>query len=107
MAAAYSEEVRRPQSSGGAAGLQPQERRSLIYVLRMDESSVASKYLPTRVMLVGPFDSKDTAHRWATSKDNNPYDDPRWQSVWLPDTTIPVVAPREATIAFAEPADSE
>lgn len=35
--------------------------------------------------LVGPFDSDKDAAAWGRDPDNNPEDDPRWQTIELPE----------------------
>lgn len=56
----------------------------MLYVLKCDNPQSPNDVgLPTRVRLVGPFASQEAAHQWATSKANNPHDNPIWQTVDL------------------------
>ena len=43
-----------------------------------------------RFWLVGPFDSYDNAGKWGSDPANNPSDDPRWQTIFLKDSSAPV-----------------
>lgn len=40
--------------------------------------------------LVGPFSSQATAAAWGGGRENNPEDDPRWQTIRLDDPSKPV-----------------
>ena len=74
--------------------MQLNERIMALYILKMDNPpSPDDTGEPTRVRLIGPFETEEQRLIWANTPDNNPHDNPCWQCVSLDDPTVPVVAP--------------
>jgi hypothetical protein len=65
-----------------------------LYILKMDNPQhPEDKGEPTRVRLIGPFETNQARYAWATDLANNPHDNPCWQCVNLDTTVVPVVVP--------------
>ena len=66
----------------------------MLYILKMDNPlDPLDQGEPTRVRLIGPFESHETRLEWANALHNNPHDNPCWQCVSLESPVVPVVSP--------------
>lgn len=66
----------------------------MIYVLKMDNPKHPYDIeAPTRVRLIGPFETEDAAVDWARDPAHNPHDNCYWQIVDLDAPVVEVVSP--------------
>ena len=66
----------------------------MLYILKMDNpASPDDTGEPTRVRLIGPFETTEARLEWGNALYNNPHDNPCWQCVTLADPCVPVIAP--------------
>ena len=55
-----------------------------------DRSAYLMCWRPNKVWFIGPFESADAAHEWASDATNNPSDDPHWQILPMIDPNAPL-----------------